>query len=87
MSRGLGDVYKRQEYEAFRVDIGEAQGKNWWCVLYPPLCFVDAVYGEVPEESKEELKGVLTEEEYSMVSGENVKFRFKYLKIFNRFIE
>ena len=53
MSRGLGDVYKRQ----------------------------------VPEESKEELKGVLTEEEYSMVSGENVKFRFKYLKIFNRFIE
>lgn len=75
------------EYEAFRVDIGEAQGKNWWCVLYPPLCFVDAVYGEVPDESKEELKGVLTEEEYSMVSGENVKFRFKYLKIFNRFIE
>lgn len=75
------------EYEAFRVDIGEAQGKNWWCVLYPPLCFVDAVYGEVPKESKEELKGVLTEEEYSMVSGENVKFRFKYLKIFNRFIE
>lgn len=75
------------EYEAFRVDIGEAQGKNWWCVLYPPLCFVDAVYGEVPEESNEELKGVLTEEEYSMVSGENVKFRFKYLKIFNRFIE
>lgn len=75
------------EYEAFRVDIGEAQGKNWWCVLYPPLCFVDAVYGEVPEESKEELKEVLTEEEYSMVSGENVKFRFKYLKIFNRFIE
>ena len=75
------------EYEAFRVDIGEAQGKTWWCVLYPPLCFVDAVYGEVPEESKEELKGVLTEEEYSMVSGENVKFRFKYLKIFNRFIE
>ena len=75
------------EYEAFRVDIGEAQGKNWWCVLYPPLCFVDAVYGEVPEESKEELKGVLTEEEYSMVSGENVKFRFKYLKIFNRIIK
>ena len=75
------------EYEAFRVDIGDAQGKNWWCVLYPPLCFVDAVYGEVPEESKEELKGVLKEEEYSMVSGENVKFRFKYLKIFNRFIE
>lgn len=75
------------EYEAFRVDIGEAKGKNWWCVLYPPLCFVDAVYGEVPDESKEELKGVLTEKEYRTVSGEKVKPRFKYLKIFNRLVE
>lgn len=75
------------EYEAFRVDIGDAKGKNWWCVLYPPLCFVDAVYGEVPEESKKELKGVLTEDEYRAVSGENVKFRFKYLKVLNKFLE
>ena len=28
-------------YEALRVEIGSAQGKNWWCVLFPPLCFVD----------------------------------------------
>ena len=33
-------------------------------VLYPPLCFVDAVYGVVPENSKEKLAGVLTDEEY-----------------------
>ena len=75
------------EYEAFRVDIGDAKGKNWWCVLYPPLCFVDAVYGEVPEESKEELKGVLTEDEYRTVSGDNVSFRFKYLKFLNKYLE
>lgn len=75
------------EYEAFRVDIGDAKGRNWWCVLYPPLCFIDAVYGEVPDESKEELKGVLTEEEYRTVSGENVKFRFKYLKFLNAYIK
>lgn len=75
------------EYEAFRVDIGDAKGRNWWCVLYPPLCFIDAVYGEVPDESKEELKGVLTEEEYRTVSGENVKFRFKYLKFLNEYIK
>ncbi len=75
------------EYEAFRVDIGDAKGKNWWCVLYPPLCFVDAVYGEVPEESKKELRGVLTEDEYRAVSGENVRFRFKYLKVLNQFLE
>ena len=48
-------------------------------------CFF--VYGEVPDESKEELKGVLTEEEYRTVSGENVKFRFKYLKFLNAYIK
>jgi len=30
------------KYEAVRILLGEAQGKNWWCVLFPPLCFVDA---------------------------------------------
>ena len=29
------------EYDAFRIILGEGKGKNWWCVLYPPLCFVD----------------------------------------------
>ncbi len=28
-------------YEAVRVVIGDGQGANWWCVLFPPLCFVD----------------------------------------------
>jgi len=29
------------DYEALRVVIGEGQGANWWCVLFPPLCFID----------------------------------------------
>ena len=51
-------------YDALLITIGEAKGKNWWCVLFPSLCFVDTVHGVVPEESKELLKNVLTEEEY-----------------------
>ena len=51
-------------YDALRITIGEAKGKNWWCVLFPSLCFVDTVHGVVPEEAKELLKNVLTEEEY-----------------------
>lgn len=39
-------VYPAGEYEALRVSIGEAEGQNWWCVLFPPLCFVDSVSGE-----------------------------------------
>lgn len=55
------------EYEALNVRIGEAQGHNWWCVLYPSLCFIDDTYGIVTEEKKEDLKSVLTEEEFDEI--------------------
>ena len=55
------------EYEALNVRIGKAQGHNWWCVLYPSLCFVDDTYGIVTEEKKEDLKSVLTEEEFDEI--------------------
>lgn len=71
------------EYEAFRIDIGDADGRNWWCVLYPPLCFVDAVYGELPKESKEQLKNVLTDDEYNAITKVRYKYRFKYLTLLN----
>jgi stage II sporulation protein R len=29
------------KYEAVRITLGQASGKNWWCVLFPPLCFID----------------------------------------------
>ena len=49
--KSYGDMtFPPGEYEAFRIDIGEASGRNWWCVLYPPLCFVDAVYGQTLRE-------------------------------------
>ncbi len=37
-------------YEAVQIKLGKAQGKNWWCVLFPPLCIIDAGYA-IPEES------------------------------------
>jgi stage II sporulation protein R len=39
-------VYPAGEYEALRIRIGEAKGQNWWCVLFPPLCFVDTANGD-----------------------------------------
>lgn len=38
-------LYPAGEYEALRITLGQGQGANWWCVLFPPLCFVDAVKG------------------------------------------
>lgn len=35
-------IYPAGDYEALRVSIGKAEGQNWWCVLFPPLCFVDS---------------------------------------------
>jgi stage II sporulation protein R len=69
-------------YEALRVQIGEAKGKNWWCVMYPPLCFVDETYSIVDDNSKEQLKHLLTEEEYdSLVSKKPpVKIKFKLIE-------
>ncbi len=52
-------------YDALCVRIGNADGKNWWCVLYPPLCFVDLTYGIVPEDSKDTLHSIVGDEDYN----------------------
>ncbi len=39
-------VYPAGNYEALRIRIGEAKGQNWWCVLFPPLCFIDMSNGD-----------------------------------------
>ena len=68
-----GDItFPAGTYEALRIEIGEAKGQNWWCVLYPNLCFVDAIHAVVPEEGKEELKEVLDEEAYEKVTSKTI---------------
>ena len=71
-------VFPAGNYNALNVRIGKSDGKNWWCILYPTLCFVDSTYQTVPDESKEKLKENLTEEEYDMLleGGENVEYGF-----------
>lgn len=76
-----GDItFPAGDYEALRILIGEAAGKNWWCVLYPNLCFIDSVHAVVPEEEKEELAEVLTEEEYQLITiGTRFKIKWFFL--------
>ncbi|MBR2061906.1 MAG: stage II sporulation protein R, partial [Anaerotignum sp.] len=50
-------------------EIGEGAGQNWWCVLYPQMCFVDAAWGYSTEESHTRLQNTLTEEEFLVVSA------------------
>lgn len=80
------------EYEAIRIELGSATGQNWWCVMFPPLCFIDSTYSVVPEQSKEELREVLTKEEFDYIFKDNTKdskikvvIRFKFLeKLFQK---
>lgn len=72
-------------YDALRVEIGEAKGQNWWCVMFPPLCFVDISSGIVPDQSKETMKENLSEEEYALISDDSntqIQFKFKLLEFF-----
>jgi stage II sporulation protein R len=70
-------TFPKGTYEALEITIGEGAGQNWWCVLYPNLCFIDAVNAVVPQEGKEELKQVLEEDTYKMVTA-TTPFRIKW---------
>lgn len=75
-------------YEALKVEIGEGKGHNWWCVMYPNICFSGSVYEVVDEEADEALQEVLSEEEYAKVfSSGNYKVEFKYLTFLNGLTE
>ncbi|WMJ79699.1 stage II sporulation protein R [Clostridium sp. MB40-C1] len=59
-------------YEAYRIIIGKGEGHNWWCVMFPPLCFTDITKGEVAyEKTERDMKQVLTPEEYKFVNNSN----------------
>lgn len=76
------------EYEAVRIELGSAKGQNWWCIMFPPLCFVDSTYSVVPDSSKEELKSILTKEEYDAIFANekvNIKVSFKLLSWLEEF--
>lgn len=72
------------EYLSLRVMIGEAQGQNWWCVLFPPLCLSAATTKAQAEEIF--LSAGLSEQQYRIITdSENTKYklRFKILELFH----
>ena len=66
------------DYQALKVKIGNATGKNWWCVLFPPLCFVDEACVSVSDDSQRILKQQLGNSTYDMIAGNNnIEYRLK----------
>ncbi len=83
-----GYTFPAGDYQALNVIIGEGRGQNWWCVMYPNMCFHGAVYEVVDEDAKRSLQQVLSEDEYDAVlkSGQ-YQIRFKYLDILNKLLK
>lgn len=72
-------------YDGLKIEIGDANGQNWWCSLFPPLCFVDISSGIVDNENLENLENNLSTEEFSLItsSDDNIKFKFKIVEFLN----
>jgi len=76
-------------YEAYRIIIGLGKGQNWWCVMFPPLCFVDITRGSLSfDKTKTEMKSVLSDDEYKLVdntlNSKKIIVRFKLGEIFSK---
>ena len=74
-------------YEAVEVVIGEGAVKNWWCVMYPNMCFQGSMYEVIDEKAETSLQEVLTQEEYdSIIEDSDYKIQFKYLSFLNHYL-
>lgn len=65
-------VYPAGNYQAVRVQIGEAKGQNWWCVLFPPLCFIDMSNGDAVQAEPAPEPASELEEDYDQFDREQV---------------
>lgn len=82
--KAYGDlIFPQGEYEAYRILIGESKGQNWWCVMFPPLCFVDGTKDAVDSKNIEEM--LINEKKHSNKKSKNknnnIKFKSKILEI------
>jgi stage II sporulation protein R len=76
------------EYLSLRVMIGEAEGQNWWCVLFPPLCLTAATAQSERETETVCLAAGLSGEQYRMIADTDetkYKLRFKILEVAEEF--
>ena len=93
-----GRLYPAGRYQALRVILGEGKGKNWWCVMFPSLCFVDESKSDVdstklkeeieniePKEDKEENKVEKNTSDLNKEdnSTKNIKVKFKIVEVIN----
>ena len=78
-TKSYGDLtFPQGMYDAVEIRLGAGRGRNWWCVLYPELCFPDLTHAVVPEESKEKLTELLGKETYAqLLKSQNARLNIQ----------
>ena len=74
-------------YDGLKINLGSGTGQNWWCVMFPPLCFTSDTLSYMPEQSEEYLNEQLDEESFQIItmdenSDVNFQFKFKLIELF-----
>lgn len=75
-------------YDAVRIKIGKAEGKNWWCVMFPPLCFIDGTTSSAYAENK--LSSMIDKESYDIITAKSkdgsvpFELKFKIVEFYGR---
>lgn len=82
------------KYNALRVILGKGSGKNWWCVMFPPLCFIDITKGLTSEETDKALGAALNSKEVKKITSTgnikttkpHIEFKFKSIEFIKKLI-
>lgn len=65
------------EYDALCITLGSGSGQNWWCLAFPSLCLLDGTYAVTDTDSEQQLKILLTDEEYEAILIQEPKILFR----------
>lgn len=83
-----GYTFPAGNYKALEVIIGSGTGHNWWCVMYPNMCFSGNGYEVVGQEAKKSLQKTVSDKEYqTLMEEKNYTVKCKYLKFLNPCLE
>ena len=75
-------------YKALKIVLGSGRGENWWCIMFPPLCFVEGSVKELDKKEYELLKKELGKTAFELVTkeGKSVFLKFKIVELVNNII-
>ena len=75
-------------YDALTIVLGNGEGENWWCVMYPPLCLFEGGSLKADENAADSLLDSLSDESASIIlkEGKEIEYKFKIVELYEKII-